>query len=178
MSLISSRVRVSVYSGGFIAEPSLFEASQCPNYNLAFFNIVAQPVYNEKIRQAASFNFKNQLKSQWGPDSSSKDEPTISEVENEKIKASIVSLMLSATHKIWSQLTEIVVLICKHDWPDGWPNLLPDLISRLQKANADNDILGIANSIFKSFGYECNHLKYFWSILPHPFRTFSLKPRV
>ncbi|KAI5345832.1 hypothetical protein L3X38_013709 [Prunus dulcis] len=34
------------------AEASLFKASQCPNYSLALFNIVAQLVYNEKIRQA------------------------------------------------------------------------------------------------------------------------------
>ncbi|KAL6290513.1 hypothetical protein ACE6H2_008023 [Prunus campanulata] len=44
------------------AEASLSEASQYPNYTLVLLSIVAQPVYDEKIRQAASFNFINQLK--------------------------------------------------------------------------------------------------------------------
>ncbi|BFG22187.1 hypothetical protein CerSpe_084610 [Prunus speciosa] len=44
------------------AEVSLSEASQHSNYTLAFFDIVAQPVHDEKIRHAASFNFIHQLK--------------------------------------------------------------------------------------------------------------------
>ncbi|BFG22186.1 hypothetical protein CerSpe_084600 [Prunus speciosa] len=44
------------------AEVSLSEASQYPNYNLPILSIVAQLVYDEKIRQRASFNFINQRK--------------------------------------------------------------------------------------------------------------------
>ncbi|CAB4270268.1 unnamed protein product [Prunus armeniaca] len=89
MSSISSRVQVSIYSGGSLllsskgstsnnpewnvkelhhlcvdlhvflsqeydsshhAEASVSETSQCPNYSLTLFNIVAQPLYDEKIR--------------------------------------------------------------------------------------------------------------------------------
>ncbi|CAB4300671.1 unnamed protein product [Prunus armeniaca] len=73
MSSISSRVQVSIYSGGSLllsskgstsnnlewndsshhAEASVSETSQCPNYSLTLFNIVAQPLYDEKIRQDA-----------------------------------------------------------------------------------------------------------------------------
>ncbi|KAL6290519.1 hypothetical protein ACE6H2_008029 [Prunus campanulata] len=55
--------------------------------------------------------------------------------------------MLSATYKIRSQLTKALVLICKHDLPDGWPDLLFDLIFGLQKAQSDNDNAALNGTI-------------------------------
>ncbi|PON97281.1 Armadillo-like helical [Trema orientale] len=148
------------------AESSLLEASDRPNYGLAVLRLVAEPTVDEQIRMAAAVNFKNHLRGRWAP-AASPDEPSavappspIPDPEKEQIKALIVSLMLSATPRIQSQLSEALALIGKHDFPKSWPALLPELISSLQKASQGSDyasvngILGTANSIFKKFRYQ------------------------
>ena len=84
----------------------------------------------------------------------------IPDPEKEQIKALIVPLMLSATPRIQSQLSEALSLIGKHDFPKKWPSLLPELVSSLRTASQSSDyvsisgILGTANSIFKKFRYQ------------------------
>ncbi|KAF3439849.1 hypothetical protein FNV43_RR18127 [Rhamnella rubrinervis] len=148
------------------AEASLLEASDRPNYGLAVLRLVAEPSVDEQIRQAAAVNFKNHLRGRWAPAASPEEANAglvaspIAESEKEQIKALIVSLMLSATPRIQSQLSEALAIIGKHDFPKSWPALLPELISSLQKASQASDyssingILGTANSIFKKFRFQ------------------------
>ncbi|KAH7519468.1 exportin-2 [Ziziphus jujuba] len=148
------------------AEASLLEASDRPNYGLAVLRLVAEPSVDDQIRQAAAVNFKNHLRGRWAP-AASPDEANagplpspIIDSEKDQIKALIVSLMLSATPRIQSQLSEALAIIGKHDFPKSWPGLLPELVSSLQKASQASDyasvngILGTANSIFKKFRYQ------------------------
>ena len=53
-----------------------------------------------------------------------------------QVKASIVALMLSAPPAVRAQLSEALAVIGRYDYPAKWPELLPDLVSRLQSANA------------------------------------------
>lgn len=146
------------------AEASLAEAADRPNYGLAVLRLVAEPSVDEQIRQAAAVNFKNHLRLRWAPTSADESDASaqyhIPDPEKEQIKALIVSLMLSSTPKIQSQLSEALALIGKHDFPKQWPALLPELVASLQKASqasnytSINGILGTANSIFKKFRYQ------------------------
>ncbi|KAL5572133.1 hypothetical protein UlMin_021730 [Ulmus minor] len=143
------------------AEASLLEASDRPNYGLAVLRLVAELAIDEQIRQAAAVNFKNHLKGRWAPASSDEAHSSlIPDGEKEQIKALIVTLMLSASPRIQSQLSEALAVIGKHDFPKAWPALLPELISNLQKAleasdyTSINGILGTANTIFKKFRYQ------------------------
>ncbi|GKU96978.1 hypothetical protein SLEP1_g10159 [Rubroshorea leprosula] len=85
---------------------------------------------------------------------------SILDPKKEQIKALIVSLMLSSSPRIQSQLSEALAVIEKHDFPKAWPTLLPELVTSLQKAAQVSDyasingILGTANSIFKKFRYQ------------------------
>lgn len=142
------------------------EASDRPNYGLAVLRLVAEPSVDEQIRQAAAVNFKNHLRGRWAPSASHEEANAgpvpspIADAEKEQIKALIVSLMLSATPRIQSQLSEALAIIGKHDFPKSWPGLLPELISSLHKASQASDyasingILGTANSIFKKFRFQ------------------------
>ncbi|KAG5141936.1 hypothetical protein JHK82_017631 [Glycine max] len=137
------------------AESSLAEAADRPNYALAVLRLVAEPSIDDQIRQAAAVNFKNHLRLRWASDDSPVPDP-----EKDQIKTLIVPLMLSATPKIQSQLSEALALIGHHDFPKSWPSLLPELIANLQKASQSSDyasingILGTANSIFKKFRFQ------------------------
>ncbi|KAL5859516.1 hypothetical protein ACOSQ4_000812 [Xanthoceras sorbifolium] len=145
------------------AEKSLADAAENPNYGLAVLRLIAEPTVDDQIRQAAAVNFKNHLRYRWAPSSDSNTGTTLSPIldpEKEQIKALIVTLMLSSTPRIQSQLSEALAVIGKHDFPKSWPTLLPELIANLRKASQSNDyvsingILGTANSIFKKFRYQ------------------------
>ncbi|KAL8139815.1 hypothetical protein V2J09_005836 [Rumex salicifolius] len=146
------------------AEASLFDAADRPNYGLAVLRFVAEPSVDDQIRQAAAVNFKNHLKFRWNPNASARNGAPvpnpIPDPEKEQIKALIVSLMLQASPRIQSQLSEALVVIGQHDFPKAWPSLLPELVSMLQKAVevgeyvAINGILGAVNSLCKKFRYQ------------------------
>ncbi|BAT87834.1 hypothetical protein LR48_Vigan09g163900 [Vigna angularis] len=135
------------------AESSLADASDRPNYGLVLLRLVAETSVDEQIRQAAAVNFKNHLRTRWSSES------PILPPEKEQIKSLIVPLMLSATRKIQSQLSEALAVIGKHDFPKAWPALLPELISNLKNASQASDyasvngILGTADSIFNKFRF-------------------------
>ncbi|GLT79782.1 hypothetical protein SLA2020_512570 [Shorea laevis] len=145
------------------AEKSLSEAADRPNYGLAVLRLVAEPSVDDQIRHAAAVNFKNHLRFRWVPSNDPNAGPSLTAIldpEKEQIKALIVSLMLSSSPRIQSQLSEALAVIGKHDFPKAWPTLLPELVSNLQKAAqvpdyaSINGILGTANSIFKKFRYQ------------------------
>lgn len=145
------------------AESSLASASEQPNYGLVVLRLVAEPSVDEQIRMAAAVNFKNHLRLWWAPsstDPSAPADPRIQGPEKEQIKSLIVPLMLSSSPRIQSQLSEALAVISKHEFPKSWPQLLPDLVSNLQKASTASDyvsvngILNTANSIFKKFRYQ------------------------
>lgn len=120
------------------AESHLSEAANHYNFGLFILRLVAEPSIDNQIRLAAAVNFKNHLQLRW----LSKDNPIL-ESEKEQIKTLIVSLMLSATAKIQSQLSEALAIIGDHDFPEYWPSLLPELISNLQKSSQTSDYVSI-----------------------------------
>ncbi|EOA26521.1 hypothetical protein CARUB_v10022574mg [Capsella rubella] len=141
------------------AEKQLLEAADQPNYGLAVLRLVAEPAIDEQTRHAAAVNFKNHLRSRWLPAADSGISPIL-DSEKEQIKTLIVSLMLSSSPRIQSQLSEALAVIGKHDFPKSWPALLPELNANLEKAAVAGDyasvngILGTASSIFKKFRYQ------------------------
>lgn len=44
------------------------------------------------------------------------------------IKEKIVTLMLSSPEAVQKQLSDAILQIGKHDFPENWPNLLPKII--------------------------------------------------
>ncbi|OMO70241.1 hypothetical protein COLO4_28677 [Corchorus olitorius] len=91
------------------AESSLSEAADTPNYGLCVLRLVVEPSVNEKIRQAAAINFKNYIRTRWVPSNDPNAVPAFSSIrkqEKEQIKTLLVSLMLSASPRIQSELSE------------------------------------------------------------------------
>nr|GFC94196.1 exportin-2 [Tanacetum cinerariifolium] len=138
------------------AEKNLSDAADSPNFTLAVLRLVAEPSVDEQIRHSAAVNFKNHLKTRWGPSAA----VPIPDAEKEQIKQLIVPLMLSAGPKIQAQLSEALAVIGNHDFPKLWPALLPELKTSLENAINVNDfvsvngILATVNSLFKKFRYQ------------------------
>ena len=61
--------------------------------------------------------------------------------------------MLSAPPAVRAQLSEALTIISAHDFPADWQALLPDLITRLQAAEAGEvrGVLETANAIYKRY---------------------------
>ncbi|OIW02302.1 hypothetical protein TanjilG_11196 [Lupinus angustifolius] len=119
------------------AESALSEAADRPNFALTVLRLIAEPSVDDQIRQAAAVNFKNHLRHRWSP--SDDNAATIIASEKVQIKSLIVPLMLSASPKIQSQLSEALALISNHDFPKSWPDLLPELVANLHKASQTSD---------------------------------------
>ncbi|CAH9089378.1 unnamed protein product [Cuscuta epithymum] len=146
------------------AEAGLADAAEKPNYGLVVLRLVAEPSVDEQIRQAAAVNFKNHLKARWSPaPSSGHNAPSVAPIadeEKEQIKGLIVSLMVNASPRIQSQLSEALTVIGKHDFPKAWPSLLPQLVLSLDKLSQANDyasvngVLTTLHSLFNKFRYQ------------------------
>lgn len=139
------------------AESSLSEAADRPNFGLAVLRLVAEPSVDDQTRQAAVVHLKNHLRTRWFPSPNTESNNSIPDSEKQQIKTLIVPLMLSSSPRIQSQLSESLSVIGKHDFPQSWPTLLPELISSLRQAtdySSINGILGTANTIFKKFRYQ------------------------
>lgn len=143
------------------AEALLSEAADTPDFGIAVLHLVAEPSVDDRIRQSAAVHFKNHLRNRWSPTPPREpNTPTLTPIgdsEKQQIKTLIVTLMLKSPSKIQSQLSEALSVIGKHDFPQSWPTLLPELVANLRQATdytVINGILGAANSIFKKFRYQ------------------------
>jgi hypothetical protein len=77
-------------------------------------------------------------------------------VANDTCRALLVGLMLSAPRLVQAQLSEALSIISAEDFPDRWPGLLPELITRLGAPGARDfpsvaGVLTTANTIFKRY---------------------------
>jgi exportin-2 (importin alpha re-exporter) len=73
------------------------------------------------------------------------------DAEKAQIKVTLPGLMLATPPLVQAQLSEALSIICSQDFPVNWPNLLPELVRRLDGADlaTTSGVLATANSIFK-----------------------------
>ncbi|RYH11031.1 hypothetical protein EON65_39085 [archaeon] len=108
------------------------------------------------IRQSAAVLFKNIVKKHWSSDEDDDNaSKLISLSDKEVIKAHLVELMTTSTPDVQKQLAEAVSLVAKHDFPEHWQNLLPQLINKLEAEDITikKGVMLTANSIMKRFRY-------------------------
>jgi exportin-2 (importin alpha re-exporter) len=115
-------------------------------------------ILSDSPRQAAAVHLKNVIKHGWPADSDEGAGIVISPADRLAIKSHLVQLVCTVhfPHAIQLQFNDAVALIAKHDFPQSWDNLLPDLIQQLQEATDISVIQGVlrtCNSIFKRFRY-------------------------
>ncbi|WIA07912.1 hypothetical protein OEZ85_007391 [Tetradesmus obliquus] len=140
------------------AEEHLKSVSQQPGYGIAVLTVIAAgDALGTDVRLAAAVNFKNLVKYRWVPTELAQDTGVqpIPDAEKAQIKQLLTGLMLSTPQLIRAQLSEALTIISSHDFPANWPQLLPELVERLNAAGEDlaviNGVCHTANSIFKRY---------------------------
>ncbi|RLO07421.1 hypothetical protein DYB28_007549, partial [Aphanomyces astaci] len=103
------------------------------------------------VRLAASIAFKNLVKKEWDPESEGCIVPECKAL----VKTHIVSLMCDMPDTLMKQLSAALFTIGEYDFPDQWPELLPQIVEKLGDPTSDlrtvNGMLETSNAIFKRF---------------------------
>ncbi|XP_074596688.1 chromosome segregation 1 [Brevipalpus obovatus] len=141
---------------GVAAERYLESIESSPNYPLLLLTVIETPNISQVARMAAAITFKNYIKRNWKVDEESDDKIAIN--DRNMIRSSIVGLMLKSEEHIQRQLSDAISIIGREDFPLRWPNLLGEMVSRMQTSGGDfsiiNGILRTAHSLFKRYRHE------------------------
>ncbi|XP_067121155.1 exportin-2 [Centruroides vittatus] len=142
------------------------------NYPVLLLHLVDKSDCDMTIRIAGSIVFKNYVKRNWRiiEDCSNK----IHESDRNAIKNLIVGLMLRSPEQIQRQLSDAVSIIGREDFPQKWPNLLPEMINHFQTGDFHiiNGVLQTAHSLFKRYRYEFKS-EILWLEIKHVLDNFA-----
>lgn len=73
------------------------------------------------------------------------------------LKAEVINVLFSVPLVLQRQLSEIVSVVCRCDFPDKWESLLPQLAARMDERSAQGDwkqvrtVLDTANAVFERY---------------------------
>ncbi|XP_039590825.1 exportin-2 [Polypterus senegalus] len=130
------------------------ESVECSqNYPILLLTLLEKSQDNV-IRVCAAVTFKNYIKRNWRI---VEDEPNkICDPDRTAIKANIVHLMLSSQEQIQKQLSDAISIIGREDFPQKWPDLLTEMVTRFQSGDFHiiNGVLRTAHSLFKRYRHE------------------------
>lgn len=112
----------------------------------------------------ASVYFKNVMSKDWEVNSEAKEQNFITDSDRNAIKTHIVKLvcLCGSFADVRHQLSQALTIIAASDFPEKWPNLLPELVKNFESDDRHtvSGMLLTANSILKRFryAYKSDHL--------------------
>uniref|UniRef100_A0A3Q3XSD6 Importin N-terminal domain-containing protein n=1 Tax=Mola mola TaxID=94237 RepID=A0A3Q3XSD6_MOLML len=154
------------------AEKFLESVEGNQNYPLLLLTLLEKSQDNV-IRVCAAVTFKNYIKRNWRI---VEDEPNkVSDLDRTAIKANIVHLMLSSPEQIQKQLSDAISIIGREDFPQKWPDLLTEMVTRFRSGDFHiiNGVLRTAHSLFKRYRHEFKSNEL-WSEIKLVLDTFAL----
>uniref|UniRef100_M3ZGK2 Exportin-2 n=1 Tax=Xiphophorus maculatus TaxID=8083 RepID=M3ZGK2_XIPMA len=154
------------------AEKFLESVEGNQNYPLLLLTLLEKSQDNV-IRVCAAVTFKNYIKRNWRI---VEDEPNkISDADRTAIKANIVNLMLSSPEQIQKQLSDAISIIGREDFPQKWPDLLTEMVTRFRSGDFHiiNGVLRTAHSLFKRYRHEFKSNEL-WTEIKLVLGTFAL----
>lgn len=130
------------------SENGLRASESQKGFPLTLLHILASDDIEMSARLAAALYFKNLIRRRW-LDENGEYQLHVEDVR--MIKQEIVSLMIKLPDNLQSQIGEAISLIAESEFPEIWPELLDELISKLSPDNmvANKGILKVAHSVFK-----------------------------
>lgn len=152
------------------AEATLAAEEPRPQFSINLLHLVQGDAaavaagLDNAVRFAAVVYFKNFVKKYWKMDTT--DPSKISLDDRKLIKASLVQLMMVTPHTIQVQLSEAIAIIADSDFPNDWPLLIDELVSKLNP-NDYAPCLGIlqtAHSILKRWRHQVRSDEFFTEI--------------
>ncbi|TPX33573.1 hypothetical protein SmJEL517_g03541 [Synchytrium microbalum] len=124
---------------------SLFAASFSPDltnvdgFLSTLLQIIVSPESDATVRQAAAIYFKNQINGRWGRDAS--EGQLIGPHDTIVVKQNMLQSIVHAPHIIRLQLSTCLASMLGVDYPEKWPEYLPN-VDTLLRSNVRETILG------------------------------------
>lgn len=130
------------------AGSQLRELESSPHFSLNLLQIIGDSNKPLDVRMASAALFKNLIKSRWND---ADGNYLLHPDDVVAIKSNILDLMMIVPVGPQKQLGEAVALIANSDFPDRWPMLVPELISKLnpETPSVNNAVLEVMHVIFK-----------------------------
>ncbi|KAK0159600.1 hypothetical protein PV327_010696 [Microctonus hyperodae] len=124
------------------------------NYPALLLHLIEKTEFDLTIRIAGAVAFKNYIKRNWKVEEDEVDK--IHAQDREAIKKLIVNLMLHSPELIQKQLSDVISIIGKHDFPNKWPDLIDQMVVKFDTGDFHviNGVLHTAHSLFKRYRYE------------------------
>ena len=148
------------------AEKWLLDSEVRPGFAVVLMTLMQDQSVTLDIRTAASIGLKNFVKRNWDPDDVANDK--INEADRNAIKSLAVRLMLESPERVQRQLSDIITLIGRSDFPEKWPTLLDELITQMTTSNGDlrviHGVLQTAHSLFRHYRYDFKSQKLWTEI--------------
>uniref|UniRef100_A0A1I8G889 Exportin-2 n=1 Tax=Macrostomum lignano TaxID=282301 RepID=A0A1I8G889_9PLAT len=157
MEAIVKHIENTVSPDPAVRKPSEqhLQSSACqPGFPLSLLHIVCQPNLSSTVRLSAAVLLKNSVKQHWRDDEAA--DTSIAHDDRERLKVELVDAMLSSPAALQNQLSDVIALIGRADFPDRWPGLIGQLVARFSSGDfhAINGVLKTAHSLFRRYRYE------------------------
>ncbi|KAK2157652.1 hypothetical protein LSH36_187g00016 [Paralvinella palmiformis] len=136
------------------AEKFLESVEGNQNYPILLLHLMDKDGVDIHVRISAAIMFKNYIKRNWRVLEDVGDR--IHPQDRDTIKQTIVALMLKSPEQIQKQLSDSISIIGREDFPDKWPGLLQEMITKIDSGDFHviNGVLRTAHSIFKRYRHE------------------------
>lgn len=136
------------------AEKFLESVEGNQNYPLLLLKLLDKSEVAQHIRVSSAITFKNYVKRNWrvAEDADDKVHPQ----DRQTVKQLIVGLMLKSPEQIQKQLSDAISIIGREDFPDKWPDLIPEMVSKFETGDFHviNGVLRTGHSLFKRYRHE------------------------
>ncbi|KAJ1954573.1 importin-alpha export receptor, partial [Linderina pennispora] len=122
-----------------------------PRFVVPLLQLVSDAGTDASVRVAAALYFKNFVKRRWPQDEDTED--LLALEDRQAVKKEIVGLMISVPKKLQLQIGEAVSVIADNDFPEQWPDLIQELVTKLSPTDfhVNNGILQTAHTVFKGW---------------------------
>ncbi|CAL8104219.1 unnamed protein product [Calicophoron daubneyi] len=139
------------------AEAYLKTVELQPTYPLCLLALIQDASLPIHARQAGAIVFKNFIKTYWANDMDGIDR--IQATDREGVRNQLIGAMLSVSGALQQQLSEAISTVWRSDFPQKWPNLIPELVQRMAQPGADlstiHGVMQTAHILFKRYRHEC-----------------------
>ncbi|KAA8497135.1 Exportin-2 [Porphyridium purpureum] len=123
------------------AEHMLQASEGAAGFAVVLLQLMANESAALHVRQAAAVYFKNLAKRKW------EDLP---EQDRTGVKEVLIRVMLSSPLAVRRQLSEVMAIIAEFEYPEKWPQLMPELSAKLKDACEKGDwqtLQGVAETL-------------------------------
>lgn len=109
------------------AEAFLHDKSSIPGFSVALLQLIALDSAPQHVRQATAVYMKNHTINVY---SNANWKDSLPDDRN-AVKSAIVNIILSVPLVVRRQLSEVLAIVSEHEYPDTWPDLVPELGAKL-----------------------------------------------